>query len=227
MNASSTNAASLVNGIPKHKGTTSNAQKDNKIMPRKRMLWPGYFESEQLAQLSLPACRTYEGFWCYGDDRGRMKDDPDQLWADIWIKRRKVDNIGIEDVADHLDALVDNGQLCRYEVGGDQFLHVISWDEHQKISHPTPSKLPPCEHHQHLEWSEWWRDIDTATERWRSAEKAARAAKRDSLRDSLSDSRSRSGVTHSQSSLVQSSSVKASSGGNIRQFTRPSQRGIS
>lgn len=204
-------------------------------MPRKRMLWPGYFESEQLAVLSLSVCRTFEGFWVFADDRGRMKYEPDQLWADVWIKRRRIDEVTIDDVADHLQALVENGQLCHYEVGGSHFLHAISWDEHQKINHPTPSKLPPCEHHQNLEWSTWWRDIDTATERWRSAEKEARAA----AKDSLSDSRSRSaeigeglrrdrGVTPSQSSSVQGSSVQAKGGGEVRQFVRPSQqRGIS
>lgn len=200
-------------------------------MPRKRMLWPGYFDSEQLATLSLPACRTFEGFWVFADDRGRMKYDPDQLWADVWIKRRRVDNISIDDVADHLEALVTNGQLCHYRVGGADFLHVISWDEHQKINHPTPSKLPPCEQHQNLEWSAWWRDVDTATERWRAAEKRSRAAKRDSLSDSRSGSSEAGesltrnvGVTTSQCSSVQLSSDQVSSGGNVRQFTRPSQR---
>ena len=195
-------------------------------MPRKRMLWPTYFGSDQLAQLSLAACRTYEGFWCYADDRGRMQYDPDQLWGDVWLKRRKIDRITIEDVEEHLDALMNNGQLCRYIVGGCAFLHVISWDEHQKSNHPTPSKLPPCEDHQPVEWSTWWHDVDTATERWRSAEKADRAARLDSLSPNgvlSEDSRK----TPSQCSSVQLSSDQATGGTNVRKFTRPSQRGLS
>ncbi|WHU45147.1 hypothetical protein QNM97_13910 [Gordonia sp. L191] len=228
-------------------------------MPRKRMLWPGYFDSEQLATLTLPACRTFEGFWVFADDRGRMKYDPDQLWADVWIKRRRIDNISIDDVADHLEALVTNGQLCHYRVGGADFLHVISWDEHQKINHPTPSKLPPCERHQGQEWAKWWRADDTATDRWRQLEKRAKQTRNGGeagpfseslpesyvsrsgsdrensekpslpaemgyVSDSVSDSVSECRATTSQCSSVQFSSDQASSGGNVRQFTRPSQR---
>lgn len=192
-------------------------------MARKRMLWPGYFSSEQLAQLELAACRTYEGFWCFADDRGRMPYDPEQLWGDVWLKRRKIDHVTIEDVERHLDALVENGQLCRYAVGGAAFLHVISWDEHQKINHPTPSKLPPCEVHQHLEWSSWWRDVDTATERWRSAEKSIRAADLSS-RNAKGGLREDSGKTPSQCSSVQLSSDQATAPSNIKQFIRPSER---
>lgn len=196
-------------------------------MPRKRMLWPDYFKSEQLARLSLHACRTYEGFWCFADDRGRMLYDPEELWGVVWLKRRKVDGVSIDDVEDHLNDLVGNGQLCQYHVGGERFLHVISWDEHQKINHPTQSKLPPCEEHQPLEWSTWWHDIDTATERWRSAEKRDRAARSDSG-SSNGGLRENSRKTPSQSSSVQGSSVQAKGGGEVRQFVRPSQqRGIS
>lgn len=214
-------------------------------MPRKRMLWPAYFSSDQLAHLPLAACRTYEGFWCFADDRGRMLDDPAQLWACVWIKRR-TDNVTIDDVHDHLDALTANGQLCRYQVGGGVFRHVIAWDEHQTISHPTPSKLPPCPQHQGAEWAFWYRNDDTSTDRWRQAEKAGEKAslRRDSgetpeelRRDSGTGEnlaatstdttperlRRDSGETPSQFSSVQVSSVKG--GGNVREFKRPSQNG--
>lgn len=223
-------------------------------MPRKRMLWPAFFGSDQLAHLPLAACRTYEGFWCFADDRGRMLDDPAQLWADVWIKRRSIDHVSIDDVETHLELLTENGQLCRYEVGGGAFRHVIAWDEHQKINHPTTSKLPPCPHHQGREWASWWRADDTATDRWRQAEK--RSKKGDSVSHSRSHSRSGSGAGHatpenepniaatctdglsedyvsdslssSTPTPSQFSSVQVSSvkgGGNVREFKRPSQNG--
>ncbi|QDH92356.1 hypothetical protein SEA_SPOOKY_90 [Gordonia phage Spooky] len=222
-------------------------------MPRKRMLWPNYFSSDQLAQLSLAACRTFEGFWCFADDRGRMLYDPEQIWGEVWLKRRKVDHVTIEDVETHLDDLVSNGQLCQYHVGGARFLHVISWDEHQSINHPTPSKLPPCERHQGKEWAKWWMADDTATDRWRQAEKAAKSERINATTGGLREDygsvgaesqigslpadmnsgsatgqlREDSRKTPSQSSSVQSSSVQAMGGGEVRQFVRPSQRGIS
>ncbi|TXG90672.1 hypothetical protein DW322_11170 [Rhodococcus rhodnii] len=189
------------------------------------MLHPRFFKSKPLAELSLAAERTFEAFWCYGDDRGRLEDDPAEIWAEAWMTRRR--DASIDDVAGHLDALVDGGQLCRYEIGGGRFLHVIAWDEHQKISHPTPSKLPPCPDHHPLEWSIWWKDDDTATDRWRRAEKAARQEKRDSGETPENLARN-SGATPPQCSSVQLSSDQANlardsgENGNVRQFIRKS-----
>ena len=190
-------------------------------MPRKRMLHPGFFGSDQMAQLSLAAAYTYEGIWCFADDRGRKVFNPSEVWAEVWLKRSG--EVQVPDVEGFLGELIKHGQVCRYRVGGGDFIHVIAWDEHQKISHPTPSKLPPCPDHQPAEWSVWWRDDDTATDRWRREEKAGQEVQLDSRTspESLAkDSRS----TPPQCSSVQLSSVKAKGGGKVRQFVRPSQR---
>jgi hypothetical protein len=190
-------------------------------MPRKRMLHYQFFGSEQMAQLSLPAVYTYEGIWCFADDRGRKMFNAAEVWAEVWLKR--ADEVCVDDVQGYLAELIHDGQLCRYHVGGGDFIHVVAWDEHQKISHPTPSKLPPCPEHQPGEWSMWWKDDDTATDRWRKGEKAAREAKRES-RDSPESFGRSSGSTPPQCSSVQGSSVQAKGGGEVRQFIRPSQR---
>lgn len=221
-------------------------------MARKRMLWPAFFSSKQLAKLSLAAERTFKGIWPFADDRGRIEDDAASIWAEVWISRRK--EASIEDVEEHLDAIVANGQLCRYSVGGDSFLHVIAWDEHQSINHPTPSKLPPCPTHQPGEWAMWWRDDDTATDRWRKAEKELKKSGAtgvvpgvaNGVTTGVSDSLEMPGsgmdsttggttgvtnvVTTSQCSSVQLSSVQAETGsdsgssGLVKEFVRPSQR---
>lgn len=189
-------------------------------MPRKRMLYPAFFSSEQIATLSLHAAYTFAGFWCFADDRGRLLDDAEELWAQVWFKRRR--EVGMGDCGALVDELVAGGQLCRYRVGGAGFLHAVSWDEHQKISHPTASKLPPCPEHHGVEWAVWWKDDDTATDRWRQVEKALRAAELASriTPESLVSS---SGSTPPQCSSVQVSSDQAT-GGEVHQFTRPSQR---
>ncbi|MFC9769421.1 hypothetical protein, partial [Rhodococcus jostii] len=105
-------------------------------MPRKRMVHPGFFESRALADIDVAAMVTYEGLWVFGDDRGRIEDDPEFIRFKVWPRRRSVTT---SDVREHIQALVDGHQLCRYAVGGDDFLHTIAWDEHQKISHATPS----------------------------------------------------------------------------------------
>lgn len=218
------------------------------------MLHPGFFASDQMAQLSLAAAYTYEGIWCFADDRGRKLFNASEVWAEVWLKRSN--EVAVDDVATFLGELIQHRQLCRYRVGGGDFIHVIAWDEHQKISHPTPSKLPPCPDHQPAEWAVWWKDDDTATDRWRREEKAAKSARQsgspERLRNDSGESytqdvdtspdmpspgampsestperlRRDSGETPPQCSSVQLSSDQAT-GGQVRQFTRPSQRGIS
>ncbi|QDK02840.1 hypothetical protein SEA_SQUIDDLY_90 [Gordonia phage Squiddly] len=190
-------------------------------MPRKRMLYPGFFGSDQMAQLSLAAAYTYEGIWCFADDRGRKLFNAAEVWAEVWLKRAA--DVQPGDVDQYLHELIRGGQLCRYRVGGGDFMHVVAWDEHQKISHPTASKLPPCPDHQPAEWSVWWKDDDTATDRWRRAEKESRAGETDSGSTPENFARD-SGMTPPQCSSVQSSSVQASGGGKVRKFERPSQK---
>lgn len=190
-------------------------------MPRKRMLYPAFFNSDQIAALSLHAAYTFAGFWCFADDRGRLVDNPEELWAQVWFKRRR--EVRMEQCGALVDELVAGGQLCRYRVGGAGFLHAVSWDEHQKISHATPSKLPPCADHQPVEWAAWWKDDDTATNRWRQAEKAIRAAHLAALSSPESIAPD-SGSTPPQFSSVQGRSDQVSGPGNVRQFVRPSQQ---
>lgn len=192
-------------------------------MPRKRMVHPQFFESVPLSEIPVEAMVTYEGLWCFGDDRGRIEDDAAMIKFKVWPRRHSID---IGDVTRHLDALVDGEQLCRYSIGGGRFLHVIAWDEHQRVSHPTPSKLPPCPVHQPAEYSFWWKDSDTATDRWRKKEKADQKAKSGPV-DSPESIANESGATPPQCSSVQLRSDQAdlaSHSGKVHQFIRPSQQ---
>lgn len=201
-------------------------------MPRKRMTHPGFFESENLADLDIAAMITYQGIWVFGDDRGRIQEDAEFIKFKVWPRRKSVT---ATDVADHIEALVDGEQLCRYKIGGGDFLHTIAWDEHQKISHPTPSKLPPCPVHQPLEYKVWWKDDDTATDRWRKREKAGQRAKSAQEEIGIDSGTSpenvwsNSGATPPQCSSVQVRSdqaeIRSDSGesGTEIKFVRPSQ----
>lgn len=139
------------------------------------MLHPEFFTSRTLARVSVRAMVTFAGLWIYCDDYGRGEDDPSFVTASIW-PRRTVE-ITVSEVEEDLKMLADHGTICRYEVGGTKFLHIPSWFEHQKVSHPTNSKLPPCHKCERLLYNAWWRDDDTATDRYRKEEKRLQAAK--------------------------------------------------
>lgn len=80
----------------------------------------------------------------YLDDYGRGVDDMRLVVADCFPLDRDV-------TARKMDSwirLMESGPICRYEVDGRRFLHAINWKEHQRISHPTASRVPPCPVHE-------------------------------------------------------------------------------
>ena len=54
-----------------------------------------------------------------------------------------------EDIEAELGEMIDVSLVCRY-IGcdGKRYLHMPSWDQHQKIDRPSKSRLPRCPQHQ-------------------------------------------------------------------------------
>jgi hypothetical protein len=118
-------------------------------MARIRSIKPQAFTSESLATRSVAARWTFAGLWTYCDDDGYGKADPRLIKGQLWPLD---DDVTSKDVAGYLDELADASDplICRYEVEGRAYLHVLSW-EHQSIQKKTKSRLPPCPLHQPTE----------------------------------------------------------------------------
>jgi|SRR6185437_5294865 len=114
-------------------------------MARKRMLSPEFFTSGPVAGLPVTAMITFAGLWCYCDDYGRGEDNAALVKAAVWPRRKTHTE---KRVAADIDAIERARLICRYEAAGVKLLHIPSWNEHQKISHRTDSKLPPCPGHE-------------------------------------------------------------------------------
>jgi hypothetical protein len=109
------------------------------------MLSPEFFVSAPVNRLTFTAMITFAGLWTYFDDFGRGEDEAALIKAAVWPRRRSQTEAK---VAADLDAIAAEELICRYQVDGTPLIHSPSWDEHQKISHKTPSKLPPCPVHE-------------------------------------------------------------------------------
>lgn len=134
-------------------------------MARKRMMSPEFFSSAPVNRLPIPAAMTFAGLWCYFDDYGRGEDDPALVRAAVWPRRKAQTEAK---VAADLAAIAAEGLICRYESGGVPLIHSPSWDEHQKISHKTPSRLPPCEEHEPDEYATYLRQRGDGRDRFRN-----------------------------------------------------------
>lgn len=129
------------------------------------MIHPAFFLSRTMNDQPVTTMMTFAGIWCWADDYGRGEDDPTLVKAAVWARRKSMTEAK---VAQAMNALVADGTLCRYEVGGVGIIHVTHWKEHQTVSHPTPSKLPPCPIHQADDYEKFLSGSDPATERFRN-----------------------------------------------------------
>ena len=134
-------------------------------MARKRMLAPEFFTSSTMNALPVEATFTFAGIWCWADDYGRGEDDETMVKAAVWPRRRKFTE---RVVRSHMDALITAGVLCAYSVNGIRLVHVVSWAEHQKISHPTRSKVAPCRDHHPEAWEPFVKSTDSVLHKFRN-----------------------------------------------------------
>lgn len=107
-------------------------------MARIRTIKPEFFTSLTIADLTPEQRLTFIGLWTHVDDAGRCVDDARLIKAAVW----PLDDRTAADIESDLRALTESSLITRYILNQRRYLAVRSWDEHQKINRPTPSKLP-------------------------------------------------------------------------------------
>lgn len=110
-------------------------------MARIRSIKPEFFTSETIAALSLSARLTFIGLWTYVDDNGVGLDNELLITAAIWpLERDNLETLARtrEDIASLSRARL----VSRYQDSRKGYLHVTSWDEHQKVDHPRKPRYP-------------------------------------------------------------------------------------
>lgn len=115
-------------------------------MARIRSLKPEAFTSETLAGCSVAARWTFAGLWTYVDDDGRGRANAGLIKAAVWPLDEDVSPKQVGQILDELEAC---RLICRYEVDGKSYLHVVNFTEHQHPNRPLPSKLPACSRRAH------------------------------------------------------------------------------
>src|SRR5713226_6397136 len=105
-------------------------------MPRARMLKPGFFLNEDLAELPPLVRLLYAGLWTIADREGRLEDRPKRIKS-LVLPYDKVD------VNAALNELTEAGFLLRYEINGERYVIIPAFRKHQHphIKEP-PSTIP-------------------------------------------------------------------------------------
>ncbi|MFI8320444.1 MULTISPECIES: hypothetical protein [Streptomyces] len=115
-------------------------------MARIRTIKPEAFESEDLAAVDVTAVLTFFGLLTQADDSGRFRDHPAIIAGRLWALRPEHTPAH---VAHDLEQLAAAGLVCRYTgCDGKSWLHIVTWDRHQKINRASESRLPRCPTHE-------------------------------------------------------------------------------
>jgi hypothetical protein len=111
-------------------------------MARIRTVKPELWTNERVATCSPEAVLTFIGLLTQSDDHGRHRDNAAIIAGVLWPLRAEHTPVHVED---DLTQLAEAGLICRYNgCDGRRYLHIVGWQEHQKIDKPSQSRTPVC-----------------------------------------------------------------------------------
>jgi len=110
-------------------------------MARTRIIKPGFFKNEELAECSAFARLLFAGLWTLADREGRLEDRPKRIKADIF----PYDNLDCDAL---LNELSEKKFLVRYKSEGQYYIQIVNFVKHQQPHHkeiqsviPSPVKV--------------------------------------------------------------------------------------
>src|SRR5689334_5774136 len=105
-------------------------------MPRSRLLKPGFFKNEDLAELPSEGRLLFGGLWTIADREGKLNDRPRWIRSEIF----PYENLDVDPL---LQGLAAKNFIRRYSVDGERYIQIVNFLKHQK-PHPreTPSEIP-------------------------------------------------------------------------------------
>jgi len=105
-------------------------------VPRIRTLKPEIWQSRDFVGLDNLGKLTFIALITQADDEGRLRTDAHHLALTCLQGNRT------PAVQQALYSLVQRRMVVMYEVEGESFIALTSWDAHQRVSHATPSRIP-------------------------------------------------------------------------------------
>ena len=108
-------------------------------MARIRTIKPEFPQSESMGKVSREARLCFILLWTLADDAGRLRGNPKMLASLLY----PYDDDAKRLIDKWLGELEGASCISRYEIGGNFFVQITAWLEHQKIEKPSASKIPP------------------------------------------------------------------------------------
>lgn len=107
-------------------------------MPRIRSIKPELPHSESMGRISREARLTFILMFTIADDFGKLRGQRRYLAGALY----PYDDDAPLKMEKWLHELQNEDCVICYEIKGYHYIKIINWQNHQKISHPTPSRIP-------------------------------------------------------------------------------------
>lgn len=101
---------------------------------------PEFWGHPKIARLSRDARLLFLGLLNESDDEGRQLASPRRIAGAVFPNDEDVTTSMLEA---WLSELERERMILRYEVNEQRLLCIVGFDEHQKVTHPSKSHLPP------------------------------------------------------------------------------------
>ena len=108
-------------------------------MARIRTVKPDLFGSYTMATVPVEARYLFVGIFTEADDEGLLIDSAKRLAGAIFPHDEKVTGVKVDRWLSDLHCI---GSILRYEAQDGRYVYIPKWLDHQRISHPTPTKFP-------------------------------------------------------------------------------------
>jgi hypothetical protein len=105
---------------------------------RIRSIKPEFWYDEELSRISRDARLLYIALWNLADDHGKMRGDTRFIKGQVFP-------YDTDDIEPWLIELERIEKVIRYTVDGSKYLMLKNFAKHQKVDHPTDSKIPDPE----------------------------------------------------------------------------------
>jgi hypothetical protein len=106
-------------------------------MARSRILKPGFFTNELLAELPFAGRLLFAGLWTLADREGRLEDRPKRIKAALF----PWDEVDVDPL---LVALESRGFIDRYDGGGYPLIQIAKFNEHQTPHQRETASIHPA-----------------------------------------------------------------------------------
>lgn len=100
-------------------------------MARARIIKPGFFMNDEVAELSPAARLAFIGLWTIADQQGKLAYRPKRLKIELF----PYDDVSIDDL---VTAIADQGLIALFPKDGQTWIQIIDWYEWQPGARREP-----------------------------------------------------------------------------------------